>query len=72
MAAGWNFADLQNQLEGIVMNKVIYLKVATVLSPFSTLDPFCAASSTSSALSSACFFKASRKVGSSTMRRTQT
>ena len=67
MAAGWDFADLQNQLDGIVRNKAIYLKVATVLGPFSTLDPFSAASSTSSALSSACLFEASRKVASSTM-----
>ena len=72
MAAGWNFADLQNQFDGIVRNKAIYLKVATVLGPFSTLDPFSAASSTSSALSSVCFFEASRKVTSSTMPRTQT
>ena len=57
MAAGWDFADLQNQLDGIVRNKAIYLKVATALGPFSTLDPFSAVSSTSSALSSACFFR---------------
>ena len=68
MAAGWDFADIQNQLDGIVRNKAIYLKVATALGPFSTLDPFSAASSTSSALSSACFFE----VASSTMPRTQT
>ena len=59
MAAGWDFTDIQNQLDGIVRNKAIYLKVhvhvATALGPFSTLDPFSAASSTSSALSSACF-----------------
>ena len=72
MAAGWDFVDLQNQLDGIVRNKAIYLKVATALGPFSTLDPFSAASSTSSALSSACFFEASHKVASSTMPRTQT
>ena len=72
MAAGWDFADLQNQLDEIVSNKAIYLKVATALDPFSTLDPFSAASSTSNALSSACFFEASRKVASSTMPRTQT
>ena len=72
MAAGWDFADIQNQLDGIVRNKAIYLKVATVLGPFSTLDLFFAASSTSSALSSACFFEASRKVASSTMPQTQT
>ena len=72
MAAGWDFADLQNQVDGIVRNKAIYLKVTTALGLFSTLDPFSAASSTSSALSSACFFKASRKVASSTMPRTQT
>ena len=42
MAAGWDFADIQNQLDGIVRNKAIYLKVATVLGPFSTLDPFSA------------------------------
>ena len=64
MAAGWNFADLQNQLDGIVRNKA--------MGPFTTLDPFSAASSTSSALSSAGFFEASRKVASSTMPRTQT
>ena len=69
MAAGWNFADLQYQLNRIVRNKAIYLKVATALSPFSTLDPYSAASSTSSALSSACFFEASRKVASSTIPR---
>ena len=62
MAAVWNFADLQNQLDGIVSNKAIYLKVATALGPFSTLDPFSAASSTSSSLSSACFFEALRKL----------
>ena len=68
MAAGWDFVDLQNQLDGIVRNKAIYLKVATARGPFSTLDPFsAAASSTSSAFSSACFFEASRKVASSTM-----
>ena len=67
MAAGWDFADLQNQLDEIVRSKAIYLKVATALDPLSTLDPFSAASSTSSALSSACFFEASRKVASSTM-----
>ena len=72
IAAGWDFADPQNQLNEIVRNKAIYLKVATALGPFSTLDPFPAASSTSSALSSACFFEASRKVASSTMPRTQT
>ena len=74
MAAGWDFADLQNHLNGIVRNKAIYLKVhvATALGPLSTLDPFSAASSTSSALSSACFFEASRKVASSTMPQTQT
>ena len=43
MAAGRDFADLQNQLDGIVRNKAIYLKVATALGPFSTLDPFSAA-----------------------------
>ena len=53
MAARWDFVHLQNQLDGIVRNKAIYLKVATVLGPFSTLDPFSVASSTSSALSSA-------------------
>ena len=52
MAAGWDFADVQNQLNGIVRNKAIYLNVATLLRPFSTLDSFSAASSTSSALSS--------------------
>ena len=72
MTAGWDFADLQTQLDGIVRNKAIYLEVATVLGPFSTLDPFSAVSFTSSALSSACFFEASRKVASSTMPRTQT
>ena len=72
VAAGWDFADLQNQLDGIVRNKAIYLKVATALGPFSTLDPSSAASSTSSALSSAWFFEASSKVASSTMPRTQT
>ena len=72
MAAGCDFADLQNQLDGIVRNKAIYLQVATALGPFSTLDPFTAASSTSSALSSACFFEASHKVASSTMPRIQT
>ena len=67
MAAGWDFADLQNQLDRIVRNKAIYLKVPTALSPFSTLDPFSAASSTSSVFSSACFVVASRKVASSTV-----
>ena len=60
MAAGWNFADLQNQLDGIVRNKAIYLKVATALVPFSTLDPFSAASSTSNAFSLTCCFEVSR------------
>ena len=46
MAAGWDFADLQNQLDGIVRNKAIFLKVATALGPFSTVDHFPAASST--------------------------
>ena len=69
MTAGWDFVDLQNQLDGIVRSS--YLKVATALCPFSTLDPFSAASSTSSALSSACFFEASCKVASSTMPQTQ-
>ena len=68
---GWDFTDLQNQLE-IVRNKAIHLKVASALGPFSTLDPFSAASSTSSALSSACFFEALRKVANSTMPQTQT
>ena len=72
MAAGWDFVGLQNQLDWIVRNKAIYLKVATALDPFSTLDPFSADSSTSSALSSICFFEASCKVASSTMPRTQT
>ena len=36
MAAGWDFVDLQNQLDEIVRNKAIYLKVATTLSSFST------------------------------------
>ena len=54
MAAGWDIADLQNQLEGTVRNKAIYLNVATALGPLSTLDPFSAASSTSSALSALC------------------
>ena len=27
IAAGWDFADIQNQLDGIVRNKAIYLKV---------------------------------------------
>ena len=49
MAAGWDFADIQNQLDGIA-----------------------AVSSISNALSSACFFEASRKVTSSTTPRTQT
>ena len=62
MAAGWDFADLQNQLDGIVRNKAVYLKVATVLGPFSTLNPFSVASSTSSALSSACFSKRRAKL----------
>ena len=57
MAAGWDFVDLQNQLDGIVRNKAIYLKVATALDSLSTLYPFSATSSTSSALSSACFFR---------------
>ena len=30
MAAGWDYADLQNQLDGIARNKAIYLKVATL------------------------------------------
>ena len=71
MAATWDFEDLQSQLDGIVRNKAIYVKVATVLGPFSTLDPFSAASTTSSTLSSACFFETSRKVAYSTMPRTQ-
>ena len=71
MVAGWDFADIQNQLDGIVKNKAIYLKVATALRSFNTLHPFSAASSTSSALSSTCFFEESRKVASSTMPRTQ-
>ena len=66
MAAGWDFTDIQNQLDGIVRNKATYQKVAIALGPFSTLDPFSAASSTSNALSSACFFKASCKVARST------
>ena len=53
MAVRWDFADLQNQLDGIIRNIAIYLTVATVLGPFSTLEPFSVASSTSSALSSA-------------------
>ena len=53
MAAGWDFADVQNQLDGTVRNKAIYQKVATALGPFSTLDPFSASSTTSSAFSSA-------------------
>ena len=32
MAVGWDFADLQNQLDEIVKNKAIYLKVATRVS----------------------------------------
>ena len=44
MAAGWDFVDLQNQLDGIVRNKAICLNVATALGPISTLDPFSAAS----------------------------
>ena len=72
MAAGWDFADRQNQLDGIERNNAIYLKVATAQGPFSTLDHFSAASSTSSALPSAFFFEASYKVASSTMPRTQT
>ena len=71
-ATGWDIADIQNQLNRIVRNKAIYLKVATAVGQFSTLDPFSAASSTSSALSSACLFEASHKVASSTMPRTQT
>ena len=59
MAACWDFADIQNQLDGIVRNSS-YLQVATTLGPFSTLDPFSFASSTSCALSTACFFEASR------------
>ena len=72
MTASWDIVDIQNQLDGIVRNKSIYLKVVTALGPFSTFDPFSAASSTSSALSSACFFIASRIVASSTMSQTQT
>ena len=72
MAACLDFAVIQNQLDGIVRNKVIYLKVVTALSLFSTLDPFSAASFTSSALSSAYFIEASHKVASTTMPRTQT
>ena len=53
MASGWDFVEVQNQLDGIVRNKAIYQKVATALGPFSTLDPFSAASSKSNALSSA-------------------
>ena len=34
MAAGWDIADIQNQLDGIVRNKAIYQKVATALGPF--------------------------------------
>ena len=70
MAAGWDFVNIQDQLDGIVRNKVIYQKVATALGPFSTLDPFSAASSTSSSLSSACCFEASHKVASCTTLRT--
>ena len=51
MAACLDYADLQNQLDGIIRNKAIYLKVATALGPFSTLNTFSAASSTSNALS---------------------
>ena len=58
MAAGWDIADLQNQLDGIVRNKAIYLNVATALGPFSTLDPFSAASSKSSAFSALCSLEA--------------
>ena len=54
MAAGWDFADIQNQLDEIVI-KEQNLKVATALGPFSTLDPFSAASSTLSALFSLLF-----------------
>ena len=54
MVAGWDFVDVQNQLDGIVRNIAIYQKVATMLGPFSTLDPFSATSSTSGTLSSAC------------------
>ena len=57
MAAGWDFADIQNQLDGIVRNKTIYQKVATVLRQFSTLDPFSATSFTSSALSAYSVFR---------------
>ena len=49
MVAGWDFWDIQNQLDGIA-----------------------AATSTSNALSSACFFEASHKVASSTTPQTQT
>ena len=74
MAAGWDFAEtnallgiwgdanIQDQLNGIVRNKAIYRKVATVLGPFSTLDPFSAASSTSNTLSSTCFSKCHAKL----------
>ena len=51
---------LSVQCEHALRNKAIYLKVANALVPFSTLDPFTAASSTSSALSSACFFSKRR------------
>ena len=30
-ATGWDFVDIQNELDRIVRNKAIYLKVATVL-----------------------------------------
>ena len=38
MAAGWDFVDIQNQLDGIVRNKAIYLKVTTALDRFSILN----------------------------------
>ena len=69
MAAGWDIADVQNQLDGIVRNKAIYQKVATVLGPFSILDPSLLPLP-HQALSSACFFEASHKVASSTTLRT--
>ena len=72
MAAGWDFVDLKNQVDGIIRKKAIYLNVVTAQGPFSTPNPFSAASSTSSALSSACFFEALSKVASGTMPRTQT
>ena len=72
MAAGWDFAEIQNQLDGIVRNKAIYLKVATALGPFSTLIPSLLPLPHQALSPQPAFLESSRKVASSTMPRTQT